>query len=70
MLSDGVDRTSHSYLLGLAEAKIEDYRWIIKELVACVKDDFERLPEGYRARRALERAQAALTSHNRAEGEQ
>lgn len=57
---DNIDRKSHSYLLGLAEAEIEDYRSILRALVACTKDDLERLPEGYRGRTAIDRAKAKL----------
>lgn len=67
-LSPEVDRKSHSYLLGLAEASNEHLRDALAELVACVKDDLGRLPEGYRARRALDRAQAALTTGERRDG--
>ena len=45
---------SHSYLL--ADAEIETLREIFGDLVACVKDDLQRLPEGYHGREALERA--------------
>ena len=47
---------SHSYLLGRAESEIEALRDILSDLAACVKDDLQRLPEGYRGREALERA--------------
>lgn len=55
-----VDRKSHSYLLGIAESEITDYREILAGLVRSVKDDFEKLPEGYGARRYLDRALAKL----------
>lgn len=57
-----VDRKSHSYLLGVAEVEIADYREILAGLVKCVKDDLERLPNGYMARRYYDRAVAKLAS--------
>lgn len=56
MLTDSVDRKSHSYLLGRAEAEIENYRDILACLVRYVRDDIDKLPESYGARRALDRA--------------
>lgn len=55
-----VDRTSHSYLLGAAEAEIAHYRDILSALVRYVDADLGRLPEGYGARRAIDRAKAKL----------
>lgn len=63
--SPEIDRKLHSYLLGLAESEIMDYREILAGLVKCVKDDLERLPNGYMARRYYDRAVAKLTSHTR-----
>lgn len=60
---NGIDTTSHSYLLGAAEATVEHLRECLSDLVDCVKDDLARLPEGYRARRAIDRAQTALNIH-------
>jgi hypothetical protein len=57
-----VDRKSHSYLLGVAEVEIADYREILAGLVRYVKDDFEKLPDGYGARRYLDRALAKLNA--------
>lgn len=55
-----VDRKSHSYLLGVAEAEIRSYHDILAELVSVVGDDLSKLPEGYRARAAIDRAKARL----------
>lgn len=55
-----VDRTSHSYLLGVAENEIGTYRSILAELVRVVDDDLSKLPEGYRGREAIDRAKRKL----------
>lgn len=55
-----VDRKSHSYLLGVAEAEIKSYHDILADLVSVVGDDLSKLPEGYRARTAIDRAKARL----------
>ena len=55
-----VDKKSHSYLLGVAEAEINSYRKILTALVRVVDEDLSRLPEGYAARKALDRAKARL----------
>lgn len=55
-----IDRASHSYLLGVAEAEIEHYREILADLVRCADPHFSKLPEGYAARRAIDRAKAKL----------
>ena len=55
-----VDRKSHSYLLGVAEAEIGTYRSILSELVRVVGDGLSRLPEGYRGREAIDRAKRKL----------
>lgn len=55
-----VDKKSHSYLLGVAEAELRSFHDILSELVRCVEADLSKLPEGYAARRALDRAKARL----------
>jgi hypothetical protein len=57
-----IDGKSHSYLLGRAEADIDHLRGVLAELVAVTRDDLQKLPDGYRARRAIDRAISALTS--------
>lgn len=57
-----VDRNSHSFLLGMAEAEIAQYREILGDLVRCVDDNLGKLPEGYVGRRAIDRAKAKLGS--------
>ena len=55
-----VDRKSHSYLLGVAEAELRGMRDALADLVKCVDADLSRLPESYAARRALDHAKARL----------
>lgn len=57
-----IDRKSHSYLLGLAEADGIHLREVLRGLVAATKDNLLKLPEGYVGRRAIDRAIAALSS--------
>jgi len=48
--------TSETEQLWAQSVCIVALRVILTDLVACVKDDLQRLPEGYRGREALERA--------------
>lgn len=47
------------------ENENERLREMLTDLVAVTKDDLLKLPEGYRARRAIDRAIAAVTSGTR-----
>jgi regulator of replication initiation timing len=49
------------------EAENERLREVLMDLVAVTKDELLKLPEGYRARRAIDRATAALNIQQRAE---
>lgn len=57
-----IDRESHSYLLGVAEAEIAHYREILSDLVKVTGADLRKLPEGYRGRYAIDRADAKLSA--------
>lgn len=67
IMSPEIDRKSHSYLLGVAEADGMHLREVLRELIAVTKDDLLKLPDGYRGRRAIDRAIAAITAGERGE---